>query len=344
MVRGTVNVRTKTMIHDAKCGLAALAALLLVAMAAQPARAQQADEEIQTLKVTDHIYMLVGGGGNTVVQTGKDGVLVVDTKLAPYADKLLAAIRKISDGPIRYIINTHYHPDHTGGNAVIRKAGSTIAGGNVSVEIGNAAEGAQIIAHDNVLFSMSAPEGGTPPAPEDSWPTNTFFTGVKQLWFNDEPILITYEPDAHTNGDVTVFFRKSDVIVTGDLFNTSHMYPIIDTAAGGTVDGYLEALNAIIHTMVPVYGQDGGTLAIPGHGRLSNIGDVLNYREMFTVIRDRIANLKKQGKSLAEVKAANPTYDWDPRYGTDKGFWTTEKFIEAIYNTLPDAKGGETAQ
>lgn len=316
--------------------LAGLLAALLVLTTASLAVAQNADEDIHTLQVTDNIYMLVGGGGNSVIQVGKDGILVVDTKLKPYGEKLLAAIREISDAPIRYIINTHYHPDHTGGNALIRDAGRTIAGGNVSAEIGNASEGAQIIAHENVLMALSAPTGEQAEAEPDAWPTSTFFNDEKHLWFNGEPIIITYRPAAHTGGDVTVFFRKSGIIVTGDLFTTSHMYPIIDTADGGTVNGYLTALNAIIHTMVPVYGQDGGTKAIPGHGRLSNIGDVLNYREMFTVIRDRIADLKKKGQSLKDVKAARPTYDYDPRYGTDKGFWTTDMFIEAIYNTLPE--------
>jgi len=321
---------------------AALAFILLLAGTAIAA-AQEADEEIHTLQVTDNIYMLVGGGGNSVVQVGEDGILVVDTKLKPYGEKLLAAIREISDAPIRYIINTHYHPDHTGGNAVIRDAGETIAGGNVSMEIGNASEGAQIIAHENVLMALSAPTGEQAEAEPDAWPTSTFFNNEKHLWFNNEPIIITYRPAAHTGGDVTVFFRNSNIIVTGDLFNTSHMYPIIDVNDGGTVNGYLDALNAIIHTMVPVYGQDGGTRAIPGHGRLSNIGDVLNYREMFTVIRDRIADMKKKGMSLKQVKAAKPTYDYDPRYGTTEGFWTTDMFIEAIYNTLPDAgkSGGE---
>lgn len=319
-------------------------ALLVLLGTVSLATAQQADEDIHTLQVTDSIYMLVGGGGNSVVQVGRDGILVVDTKLKPYGEKLLAAIREISDAPIRYIINTHYHPDHTGGNAMIRDAGTTIAGGNVSMEIGNASEGAQIIAHENVLMALSAPTGEQAAAEPDAWPTSTFFNNEKKLWFNDEPIIITYRPAAHSGGDVTVFFRNSNIIVTGDIFNTAHMYPVIDVADGGTVNGSLKALNAIIDLMVPVYGQDGGTKAIPGHGRLSNIGDVLNYREMFTVIRDRIADMKKKGMSLKDVKAAKPTYDFDPRYGTDKGFWTTEKFIEAVYETLPGTtakSGGE---
>lgn len=300
------------------------------------AGAQQGDvpePEIHVLPVRDNIYMLVGGGGNTTVQVGEDGVLVVDTKTEAAAPKLLETIAGLSDGPIRYVVNTHYHPDHTGGNAAVRAAGETIAGGNFSGDIADAGAGAAVIAHENTLFDMSAPTGEQAAMPPEAWPTSTFFNDKKALYFNGEPVIIRHQPNAHTNGDVIVFFRKSDVIATGDLFTTTN-YPIIDVAKGGSINGVIEALNTIIDMIVPVYGQDGGAKVVPGHGRLSNIGDVINYREMVTIIRDRIQHYIDQGMTLEEVKAAKPTFDYDPRYGSDEGFWTTEKFIEAAYQTL----------
>jgi cyclase len=294
--------------------------------------------EIHTLPAQGNIHMLVGAGGNITVQVGKDGVLLVDTEFAPLSGKILAAVRKISDGPLRYIIDTHYHPDHTAGNENLRKAGSTIAGGNVAGDLGAAAsEGAQIIAHINVLNRMSAPTGSQAPTPADSWPTDTFSGDEKKLWFNNEGVEIIHIANAHTDGDSIVYFRRSDVISTGDLFVTTS-YPIIDVAAGGTINGYIEGLNRIIDLIVPVYGQEGGTLVIPGHGRLCDLGDVLNYREMTTIIRDRVQDMIKKGMTLEQVKAAKPTFDYDPLYGSNT-FWTTDMFVEAVYKTLKNPAG-----
>jgi glyoxylase-like metal-dependent hydrolase (beta-lactamase superfamily II) len=284
-----------------------------------------------------NIYMLVGAGGNVSVQAGKDGVLIVDTQFALLSKKILAAIRTLSNGPIRYIINTHYHPDHTGGNENLRKAGSTIAGGNVSFDIRDAAEGAQIIAHENVLNRMSAPTGSQAPTPPDAWPTSTFFGDEKKLFFNGEGIEILHLPAAHTDGDSIVFFRRSDVISTGDIFTTTN-YPIIDLAAGGSIQGIIDGLNKIIDLIIPVYGQEGGTLVIPGHGRLCDMGDVINYREMTVIIRDRIQDMIQKGMTLDQVKAARPTRDYDPLYGSSTGFWTTEMFVEAVYKGLRSKK------
>src|SRR6266516_7050073 len=201
---------------------------------AKPARAQQQQNfdnvEIHILPVQGNVYMIVGAGGNITMQVGDQGILLVDTMYAQLSDKILAAIRKISNKPIRYIINTHIHPDHTGGNENLRKAGATIAGGNVAGNIRDAAEGAQIIAHENVLNRMSAPTGSRAPTPADAWPTSTFFGDEKKLFFNGEGIEILHLPAAHTDGDIIVFFRRSDVISTGDIFTTTS-YPIIDLAA-----------------------------------------------------------------------------------------------------------------
>jgi glyoxylase-like metal-dependent hydrolase (beta-lactamase superfamily II) len=210
--------------------------------AQQPQNFDNVDIKVQP--VQGNVYMLVGvggnaegnaegnAGGNITVQVGKDGVLVVDTQYAPLSNKLLTAIRTLSNGPIRYIINTHVHPDHVGGNENIRKAGSTIAGGNVSGDIQDAAQGAQIIAHDNVLKRMSAPTGTQAPVPSAAWPTSTFVGEDKKLFFNGEGIHILHQPAAHTDGDSIVFFRRSDVISTGDLFTTTN-YPVIDLSERG---------------------------------------------------------------------------------------------------------------
>jgi len=299
--------------------------------------AQNQNAEVHVLPVQGNIYMIVGAGGNITVQTGKDGVLVVDTGLAPMADKVLAAIKSISTGPIRYIINTHYHPDHTGGNVKIRLAGSTIVGANVTGDIKDAGVGAAVISHIDVLNRMSAPTGTQAPSPEAGWPTDTFLGDQKKLYFNGEGVDILHQPAAHTDGDSIVFFRRDDVIATGDIFTTTN-YPIIDLAAGGSIQGTIDALQKIVDLIIPIYGQEGGTMVIPGHGRLCDFGDVLNFREMTIIIRDRIQSLIKKGMTLEQVKAARPTQDYDPLYGSTTGFWTTDKFVEAVYKSLKGEK------
>jgi glyoxylase-like metal-dependent hydrolase (beta-lactamase superfamily II) len=280
---------------------------------------------IHVLPVQGDVYMLVGAGANITVQVGSDGVLVVDSEYAPLSDKILAAIRTLSKGPIRYLVNTTFDGDHTGGNEPIRKAGSTIAGGNVAGDIQDAAEGAQIIAHDNVVKHMSN-------APERALPTSTFLGDEKKLFFNGEGIEILHQPAAHTDADTMVFFRRSDVISTGDIFTTSS-YPVIDLAAGGSIQGMINGLNRLVDMIIPVYGQEGGTLVIPGHGRLSDLGDVINCREMTIIIRDRVQDMIKKGMTLEQVRAAKPTRDYDPLYGSVPG-WTADMFIEAVYKSL----------
>jgi glyoxylase-like metal-dependent hydrolase (beta-lactamase superfamily II) len=280
--------------------------------------------EIQTLQVRDNIYMLVGAGGNVTVQTGTDGILIVDTQYAEMSEKILNALQELSDGTLRYIINTHVHGDHVGGNVNLAKAGATISGGNMRRDVSG--QTAAIIAHESVLLRLT-----TAPAADridpDGWPTSSYFEGKKDIYFNGEGVRVMHQPRAHTDGDSIVYFRKSDVISTGDVFRTD-AYPFIDTSRGGTIQGFLDAAQSIIDLIIPVYGQDGGTLIIPGHGRLSDLGDVLNWREMLTIIRDRVKDMKDSGMSLDEVLEARPSRDYDPRYGD------SERFITALYQTL----------
>jgi cyclase len=243
---------------------------------------------------------------------------------------LLDAIRQISDKPIRYVVNTHWHADHVGSNELIAKSGSTIAGGNVSGAISDAGEGATVIAHENVLTRMSSQD---PPPPFQAWPTDTLFVPQKDLFFNGEAVQVLHQPAAHTDGDSMVFFRRSDVISTGDVFTTT-AYPVIQPADGGGIDGVIAALNRIIELTVPQEKQEGGTLVIPGHGRLCDEADVVEYRDMVTIIRDRIKSMVDMGMTLRQVQAAKPTADYDGRYGATSGFWTTEQFVAAAYESL----------
>ena len=300
------------------------ALLLLLAAAAVPVSAQQQNFDniqVHILRVQGNVYMLVGAGGNITVQVGKDGVLLVDTEYAPMAPKIMAAIRTLSEMPIKWIIDTHVHGDHTGGNAALAKLGG---GGAMP----------RIVANDHVLNRMSAPPAaGQTAIPEADWPNDEYFNATKDFFFNNEAVVVYHMPAAHTDGDSVVFFRRSDVISTGDIF-TPENYPFIDLARGGSVQGIIDALNHIIDLTVPAKYQEGGTYVIPGHGRLCEEADVVEYRDMVTIIRDRIQDLIKKGRTLEQVKAARPTLDYDTQYGAKTGFGTPDMFIESVYKSL----------
>ncbi len=292
--------------------------------------------QIDAVKVTDSIYMLVGAGGNVTVQFGPEGVLVVDTSYGPMSGKILAEIRKLSSQPIRYVVNTHVHGDHIGGNEPIAKAGRTRAGGNVVGDLGNGATAqAAVIAHENVLNRMSMPAAGQEGVASAAWPTETYIGTKKEMIFNNEAVQIIHEEAAHTDGDSLVMFRRNDVISTGDLFTTV-MYPFIDEASGGTINGYVNALNAILDLTVANNVNEGGTMVIPGHGRLSDEQDVIEYRDMVTIVRDRIKEYVSRGMTLEQVKAKKPTLDWDRRYGD--GFIKPDAFVEVVYKQLAAEK------
>lgn len=315
--------------------LAAIAFALAAAGLGPAATAQQEapSPAVEVLEVRDDIYMLVGQGGNITMQVGDDGILIVDTQFANMSEAILAAIRGISDQPIRYIVNTHHHGDHIGGNGNLRLVGSTVTGGNMPGAVPYAeGGGAQVVSHENVLLRLSGAIGGQAGDPS-LWPTNTFFNDEKRLYFNGEGIRIVHQPSAHTDGDVVVFFRRSDVIAAGDFFRTTG-WPRIDLNGGGSYSGTIAALNNLVDLMIPVYGQDGGTLVIPGHGRLSGIGDVLDFREMAIVIGDRISHMMDEGMSLEQIVAARPAMDYEPVYGTQGSPDVTDQFVESVYLSL----------
>ncbi len=317
--------------------IAALAAASGAALALAQSTQSPAAGELQVLPVQGNVYMIAGAGGNITVQIGSLGVLVVDTGLAPMSGKVLEEIRKLSDKPLQYIINTHVHPDHTGGNEAIRKAGVTITGANVTGNLTDAREGAQIYGHDNVLQRMSAPTGQQSPTPPAAWPTETYLAGKKDLYFNDEPVEILYQPKAHTDGDSFVFFRHSDVLSAGDVLVTTS-YPFIDVERGGSVQGEIAALNRILDIAVPKHEEEGGTYIVPGHGRICDEYDVLEYRDMVVIVRDRVQAYIKKGMTLEQIKATHPTKDWDARYDTKSGFGSADSFVEAVYRSLISAK------
>ncbi|MGE3402223.1 MAG: MBL fold metallo-hydrolase [Vicinamibacterales bacterium] len=312
--------------------VAALAIVAGAALAASATRAQQPDFDavrVRSFQVQGAVRMLAGAGGNVTMQSGPDGVLVVDTQFAQMADKLLAEIKRVSPEPIRYIVNTHAHPDHIGGNEAFRRAGQAIIAGNVAGDIRDS--GAAILAHENTQRRMV---GAAPPAPAGALPTETFFGEEDQVFFNGEAIQLIHVPAAHTDGDLLVFFRKSDVIATGDVYvNTG--YPFVDVASGGTINGVIGGLNRILAITVPRDKQEGGTMVIPGHGRIADEADVVEYRDMVTIIRDRVDEMIKKGMTLEQIRAAKPTSDYDGRYGATSGFWTTDQFVQAVYDTLP---------
>jgi glyoxylase-like metal-dependent hydrolase (beta-lactamase superfamily II) len=298
----------------------------------------EAAADVKSLHVQGNVWMLIGGGVNAAVQIGDEGVLVVDTMTEPLADKMLAEIRRLAgDKPIRYVINTHVHPDHTGGNEKIAGAGQSIVAGNFAGQVGqDAANLAAVLAHENVLNRMSAPVGSQAPRPFKSWPTDTFFVDDKDIYFNGEGVELVHVPAAHTDGDVMVWFRKSDVVVAGDLFITT-TFPVVDLPLGGNLKGIIAGLNRIIDITIPRDRQEGGTYVIPGHGRLTDEADVVDYRDMVTIIRDRFQDAIKKGMTLEQVKAARLLRDYEGRYGAASGSWTTDGFIEAAYKSLSQA-------
>lgn len=321
------------------CQRVAIAALVLLACKLVPVQAAEPDNGgIDVVQVRQNFYMIAGAGGNIGVQIGSDGVVLVDTGTAEASDKVLAAIKKLTPLPTRYIINTGADADHVAGNANLAKVGQTIftnAIGNANMANSMTNGGAaSILAHDSILRRMSAPTGKKSEFPVEAWPTEAFFQKRKYLRMNGEGIEILYQPGAHTDADSFVFFRASDVVMAGDVLDTTR-FPIIDVTKGGSIQGEIEALNKLIALAIPalpfIY-QGGGTYVIPGHGRLCEQLDVVNYRDMVVVVRDVVAALIKRGMTLDQIKAAAPAKPYETQYGKQPG--ATNAFVESIYKSL----------
>ena len=316
------------------------AAALLAALAAAGTAGQGQSFDIKVLPAggfdSTRIYMLVGAGGNIAVQVGDEGVVMVDTGVAAASDAVLRTIRTLTDKPIRYIINTHHHADHVGGNEVLVKASGgqrTDAGGGGGAQLQQNQNGVMVFAHQNTVDAMLFPLGGRAPYPEPAVARSSFITNDKQLHFNGEAIELWWHPNAHTNGDVLVYFPRSDVLVAGDLLQMG-TFPRFDAESGGRLQGLLNGLNQMIDLAVPRFNQIGGTRVIPGHGWLCTESDVVEARDMATIVRDRVQHLLSKSATLEQARAAKPLADYDPVYGTSTGPWTTDRFLEAVYDDL----------
>ena len=296
-------------------------------------RAQTDAPPLRVYPVQGAVSVIAGAGGNITVQNGKDGTLLVDTGVAASAARLAAEVRTRYKGPVLWIINTHLHADHVGGNDAFAQADAKKPLDFLGARL-DGSQPIKIIAHSNVLARLASAAGaGGPRLSDVGLPRDEYATPFKDLRFNDEPVVLHHEPRAHTDGDTIVYFPRSDVISAGDIF-TPGGYPFIDVANGGSITGEIDALNAVLDITVPSNVNEGGTMVIPGHGRLSDEQDVIEYRDMATIVRDRIKEYVKRGMTLDQVKAKKPTLDFDPRYGTDTGFWTTSMFVETIYKEM----------
>jgi len=303
----------------------------------QPGATPAPTPAVRSLHVQGNVWMINAGTVNVAAQIGDQGVLLVDTGPEGLAEAMLSEVRRLAgDKPIRYIVNTHAHRDHTGGNVKIASAGKSIISGNFAAQAApGAADAAKILAHEQTQIRMLAE--GPDRVPEAGWPTDTFFVAKDAFYFNGEPVELLHQPDAHTSGDVIVHFRKSDVIAAGDVYiNTT--FPVINREHGGSYTGILAALNRIIDITVPRDKAEGGTYVIPGHGRLADEADVVDYRDMATIVRDRVRDAIGRKLSLEQVRAARLVRDYEGRFGASHGTWTTDAFIEAAYRSLSPAR------
>ena len=296
-------------------------------------------EQAVVIPAKGQVHMIAGVGGNVAMLVGDEGVVLVDTGAEAAAERVIGAYREMTSRPLRWIINTSVDADHTGGNEAVAKTGLPGNGAAAPAAGGGGGGGrgglnvttATIVAHEAVLNRMAAPTGQQSNRPVAAWPSSTFFTPKKTLFFNDEPIEIVHVPSGHSDGDLIVHFRRSDVIATGDIYATDR-FPEFDVARGGSIQGVIDGLNRIIDMTVPAYNMQGGTLVIPGHGRLSNEADVVEYRDMVTIIKERIQDMVQKRMTLAQVRTARPAFDYERIYGTAS--WTGDMFITAIFNDL----------
>jgi glyoxylase-like metal-dependent hydrolase (beta-lactamase superfamily II) len=297
--------------------------------------AQRSDLEV--LQLRPDFYVIAGAGGNVGVQFGPDGAVVVDSADATRAPDVVAAIKSITTQPIRYIINTGPDAEHVGGNEIVAKAGQTLLNLN-NAQLSGLTNGgaAAVLAFEGVLRHMSAPTGQPSPFPTAAWPTETFDGRRSYMYLNNQGIETLHQPSAHSDSDSVVFFRKSDVVMAGDVID-ARRFPVIDVDRGGSVQGEIDALNKLVELAIPSFPliwQEGGTYVVPGHGRVYQQLDVVEYRDMVTIIRDRVKALIERKQTLAQVKAARPARGYAGQYGADSGPWTTDMFVEAVYRSL----------
>jgi cyclase len=288
------------------------------------------DADVHVWPLRNNLYLLIGDAGNIVLQTGDEGAFIVDSGSGQLADKTLAQIRRLTDKPIQFIANTSFRPEHTGGNVALRTAGAdpSVRGSFFALQFADAGAGATILAHQNVQTRMV---GAKQPAP--GVPSDTYLQERRRTFHNGDSIELLWEPNAVTDGDSIVHFRRADVIAAGDVFTTT-AYPRIDVQNGGSVRGEINALNDILGRTVYQHQGEGGTIVVPGHGYVSDEHEVVEYRDMVAIVRDRVQALVRKGATLDQVKAAQPTADYDTRYGATSGSWTTDMFVEAVFTSL----------
>ena len=315
-------------------GAVSLALLLTGAhpAAAQAQRTTAAPQGLETIKIRENVYAIFGAGSNITVHVGEDGLILVDSGSTAAAEQVVAAVKAISPQPIRLIVNTSADLDHVGGNEVVGAAGLEVNPDSFADD-----PRATVLSHENVLTRLS----GDDKIATDLWPSETFTSRVRSMYLNNDAVLVHRHVGAHSDGDSVVLFRKADVIATGDILDLRH-FPVIDPAQGGSIQGELAALNRLLELTVPAMPlvlKPGRTLLVPGHGRVSDYAELVEYRDMVTTIKDNIEVLIKDGKTLAQIQAANPTAGYRARWGRETGPWTTAQFVEAIYTGLTAPAG-----
>jgi cyclase len=296
----------------------------------QQAQSRAAQNALELLPVQGNISMLAGAGGNITVQVGMDGVLLVDSGVATMSEQVVEAIQTVSRSQVAYIVNTSDRSDHVGGNEHFARTGRPLP-------IARAAQASVFIIAFSTILDRMSDRNAKPPIPDRAWPNDTYSGPQKNIYFNGEAVEIFHQ-SATTDGDSMVLFRRSDVVSTGDLFDPTQ-YPFIDVKRGGSLQGVLEGLNRLRQMVIPADHVEGGTMIIPGHGRVCDMADLAVYHQMVTIIRDRLQDMIARGLTLEQIKAAKPTRDYDPIYGSSTGTWTTDMFVEAAYNSLKNIPG-----
>jgi glyoxylase-like metal-dependent hydrolase (beta-lactamase superfamily II) len=315
-------------------GLALATPLLLAAAQAAP---------LELLPVQGDVWLLAGGPTNVAVQVGREGILLVDAPPEALTDEAMALLHTVSKLPVRFVITTALDPERTRGDRALgryseplpgtERAGAGNVGANALTAAGGAVNGLEVLAHENVLNRLSSLGKEAAPGFAGAFVTSEYFLPWKDFPMNGEAVIVTHLPAAHSDGDSLVHFRRSDVLVTGDVF-TPGQFPRIDLARGGSVQGELDALNRILDIAVPGPFQEGGTMVVPGRGRLCDEADVVEYRDMVKIITDRVQEQLRRKQTLAQVLAARPAQDYETEYGGARGGPGAGEFVTAIYQSL----------